>query len=178
MPHNRIAVYCHTQRLFAGFSFKMNWRTSSTSRGVFATPGSRSFSKTPSLGSGIQKTPMNSGHSNVNVIDINSQSVNCVQNDVQRGKSDARFEMDIENQIQRTPRNEFNVNKRPLMNSQGFASKRRSVIYTTPDEGNQPHNSSFTLTSSSQSISGLLIFDLLHLSNCNIRKLSMNYFAP
>ena len=149
---------------FAGPSFKMNLRLPSTSRGVFATPGSRSFSKTPSLGSGIQKTPTSLGHSDVNMIDINRQSVNCVQNNEQRGKSEAN--LGIENKILRTPRDEFNVNKRALMNSQGFASKKRSVIYTTPDEGNESRNSSFNgnlnLTTSSQSASGLLNFYFIY----------------
>ena len=142
----------------------MNLRLPSTSRGVFATPGSRSFSKTPSLGSGIQKTPTSLGHSDVNMIDINRQSVSCEQNDDQRGKSEAN--LGIENKILRTPRDEFNVNKRSAMNSQGFASKKRSVIYTTPDEGNESRNSSFNgnlnLTTSSQSASGLLNFYFIY----------------
>ena len=147
----------------------MDSRVSSSSRGIFATPGSRSFTRTPSLCSVVKQTPKNTGSLALDTMSERSQkSASCVQKDARSCSTNASFEMGTGNKLGRTPIDGCNIYKRTLVTPQDYVHKRRSVIYTTPDEGNESHSSSFiqnvTSSNSVQSTSGLLV---VNFPSCN-----------
>ena len=136
---------------------------SANSRGVFATPGSRSFLKTPISKSQRQETPKSGGNSCFNV-SIDEESACCLKDETNITKK-PDFERRCEQKSRKTPKSDCNIYKRSLLNSSGYESKRRSVIYTGPDaeeidtEGDKMHNSTLDQNlppiNSDQSMSGL-----------------------
>ena len=108
---------------------------SSSSKRIFATPGSRSFA-TPSLpSSSFKETPA-----------TNLQGDSKTVSTIERGNRETpvrtfssveersmRINRSVGSSREQTPLRCDNLLKRSLLNSSGYASKKRSVIYTSPD---------------------------------------------
>ena len=137
---------------------------SSGSRGIFATPGSRSFTKTPLVRSEIQETPKIGGSPMFKDLICKSRdSASCVQNSNHKSSSGEGFKTSIENKMGSTNTG-YNIIRGPQIHSQSHRSKRRSVIYTTPDDGNESSSSSFienVSLASSHSATGWLTVNVL-----------------
>ena len=137
---------------------------SSSSRGIFATPGSRSFTKTPSVRSEIQETPKKGGPSMLrDLICKNRDSASYAQNSDHKSNSGEDFETAMENKIENANA-VCSIIRGPQLHLQSHRSKKRSVIYTTPDDGNESNSSSFMehlSLASSHSASGWLTVNVL-----------------
>ena len=109
---------------------------SSSSKRIFATPGSRSFA-TPSLPSStFKETPA------INLQGASAKNMSTAERGnretpVRTFSSVEDRSMGINRSFgssrEQTPLHCDNLLKRSLLNSSGYASKKRSVIYTSPD---------------------------------------------
>eukprot|EP00112_Aurelia_sp_Birch-Aquarium-sp1_P002447 Seg1270.9 transcript_id=Seg1270.9/GoldUCD/mRNA.D3Y31 product="MutS protein 5" protein_id=Seg1270.9/GoldUCD/D3Y31 len=108
---------------------------SSSSKRIFATPGSRSFA-TPSLpSSSFKETPATNLQGNSKNISIEERCNK--ETPVRMFASVEERSMGVNKSTgslrEQTPLHGNNLLKRSLLNSSGYASKKRSVIYTSPD---------------------------------------------
>lgn len=104
-----------------------------SSRECFATPCSRSFSRTrESSMQHLEKTP--DGKRNLHIHDaiLGGKGSNHHTSSSGQPSEGAEFSRNTDTAVRKTPLNSCSVSKRPLLYSSGYSSKRRNVIRTSP----------------------------------------------